>query len=234
VTGAITQAAVIHPLQLPLWIDLTAVVVGALAGAGVAVREQLDIVGVLLLALVMGLGGGIVRDVLLGLRPEAVTSPYYLPTVAAAALAGFLFTSLARRFGAMLIVLDALSAGLFTVVGVEKALLYDLPYVSAIFIGVAAAVGGGVLVDLIAGRQVEVVRRGPWNATAALAGASVYAGTAGAGAPSGISQAAAFAVVVAMRLAAQRWGLQAPVPADPARKLARRRSQAGEDPPADE
>ncbi|HXC85451.1 MAG TPA: TRIC cation channel family protein [Trebonia sp.] len=54
VTGAITQAAVIHPLQLPLWIDLTSVVVGALAGAGVAVREQLDIVGVLLLALVMG------------------------------------------------------------------------------------------------------------------------------------------------------------------------------------
>jgi hypothetical protein len=54
VTGAITQAAVIHPLQLPLWIDLTSVIVGALAGAGVAVREQLDIVGVLLLALVMG------------------------------------------------------------------------------------------------------------------------------------------------------------------------------------
>jgi uncharacterized membrane protein YeiH len=52
------------------------------------------------------------------------------------------------------------SVGLFTIVGAERALLYDLPYVSAIFIGVAAAVGGGLLVDLIAGRPVEVVHRG--------------------------------------------------------------------------
>jgi uncharacterized membrane protein YeiH len=233
VTGAITHAA-IHPLQLPLWIDLTAVVVGALAGAGIAVREQLDIVGVLLLALVMGLGGGIVRDVLLGLRPVAVTSPYYLPTVAAAALAGFLFTSLIHRFGTVFVVLDACAAGLFTIVGVQKALLYDLPYVSAIFIGVTTAVGGGMLVDLIAGRPVAVVRRGPWNATAALAGASVYACTAGLGAPTGGSEAATFAVVVAMRLASLRWGLQTPVPADPAQRLPRRRHQADEEPPANE
>jgi uncharacterized membrane protein YeiH len=210
VTGATTQATLIHPLQLPLWIDLTAVVVGALAGAGVAVREQLDIVGVLLLALIMGIGGGIVRDLLLGLRPVAVTSRYYLPTVGAAALAGFLFTSLVRRFAPMFVVLDALSAGLFTVVGVEKALLYDLPYISAIFIGVSAAVGGGLLVDLIAGRPVEVVRRGPWNATAALTGASVYAAAASLGAPTVVSQSAAFTAVVAMRLASLRWGLQTP------------------------
>jgi Glycine transporter len=135
-----------HPLQVPFWIDLTAVVVGALAGASVAARQRLDAFGALLLAVVMGLGGGIVRDLLLGLRPAAVTSPYYLPTVAAAALAGFLFASLVRRFERTFAVLDAISVGLFTVVGVEKSLLYDLPYVSAIFIGVSAAVGGGLLV----------------------------------------------------------------------------------------
>jgi uncharacterized membrane protein YeiH len=93
-------AALIHPLQVPLWIDLTAVVVGALAGASVAARERFDAVGALLLAVVMGLGGGIIRDLLLGLRPVAVTSRYYLPTVAIAALAGLLFASLLRRFGA--------------------------------------------------------------------------------------------------------------------------------------
>lgn len=73
VTSAAPQAPLTHPLQVPLWIDLAAVVVGALAGAGVAVRERLDAVGVLLLAVVIGLGGGIVRDLLLGLRPVAVT-----------------------------------------------------------------------------------------------------------------------------------------------------------------
>ena len=225
ITGEAARPVLLHPLQVPLWIDLAAVVVGALAGAGVAVRERFDIVGVLLLAVVMGLGGGIVRDLLLGLRPVAVTSRYYLPTVAVAALAGFLFTSLMRRFGTMIVVLDALSVGLFTIVGVEKALLYDLPYISAIFIGVAAAVGGGLLVDLISGRPVAVVHRGPWNATAALVGGSVYATAAALGAPTGVSQAATFSVVVAMRLASLRWGLQTPLPADLGQKLAPRRHQ---------
>ena len=222
VAGVAARVALIHPLQVPLWIDLAAVVVGALAGAAVAARERFDVVGALLLAVVMGLGGGIIRDLLLGLRPVAVTSRYYLPAAAVAALAGLLFASLLRRFGATIVVLEALSAALFTVVGVEKALLYHLPYASAIFIGVCAAVGGSVLADLISGRPVEVVRHGPWNATAALAGASVYAVTAALGAPAGVSQAAAFAVVVAMRLAALRWGLQTPLPDDVSQRLAAR------------
>jgi uncharacterized membrane protein YeiH len=231
VTGAATRAALVHPLQVPLWIDLTAVAVGALAGAGVAARERLDVVGGLLLAVVMGLGGGIVRDMLLGLRPVAVTNRYYLPTVAVAALAGFLFASLLRRFGTTFVILDALSVGLFTVVGVEKALLYGLPYVSAIFIGVSAAVGGGLLVDLIAGRTVEVVHRGPWNATAALAGAIVYAATAALGAHTGVSQATAFTVVVGMRVASLHWGLQTPVAADAVQKLTPRDHQNDEGTP---
>ncbi len=116
---------------------------------------------VLLLALTMGLGGGIVRDVLLGLRPAAITSSYYLPTAVAAALVGFLFTSLVRRFKAAFTLLDVLSEGLFTVIGVEKALNYHLPYASAIFLGVITAVGGGLLTDLAAGRPVQVVRGDP-------------------------------------------------------------------------
>jgi uncharacterized membrane protein YeiH len=231
VVGAATRAALIHPLQVPLWIDLTAVVVGALAGAGVAARERFDIIGALLLAVVMGLGGGILRDLLLGLRPAAVTSPYYLPTAAAAALVAFLFSGLTRRFGKIAVILDALSAGLFMIVGVEKALLYNLPYVSAIFIGVVAAVGGGLIVDLIAGRPVELIHRGPWNATAALVGASVYAAAVALGAPAGLSQLVGFLVVVTMRLASLRWGLQTPLPADLGQKLTPRRRRGNEDPP---
>jgi uncharacterized membrane protein YeiH len=220
---------VIHPLQVPLWIDLTAVVVGALAGASVAARQQMDAFGALLLAVIMGLGGGIVRDLLLGLRPIAVNNRYYLPTVAAAALGGFLFASLVRRFERTFALLDAMSVGLFTIVGVEKALLYDLPYVSAIFIGVSAAVGGGLLVDLVAGRPVEVIHRGPWNATAALVGASGYAAAVAADTPTGVSQAIGFLLVVMMRLAALRWGLRNPLPADVGQKLTSRRAQGDED-----
>jgi uncharacterized membrane protein YeiH len=77
----------------------------------------------------------------------------------------------------------------------------QLPYVSAIFIGVSAAVGGGLFVDLIAGRPVEVIHRGPWNATAVLAGASVYVIAAALEAPTGVREAATFIVVAATRLA---------------------------------
>jgi uncharacterized membrane protein YeiH len=213
--------AVIHPLQVPLWIDLTSVVVAALAGAAVAVEERLDLVGGILLGVVMGLGGGIIRDVLLGLRPVAVTSRYYLPAVTAAALAGYLFATVLRRCGTPFAVLDAMATGLFTVVGVEKALLYDLPSASAIFIGVAAGVGGGLFADLIAGRPVGIVQRGPWTATAALAGAVFYVVLADLDAPTGFRQAVALAVVVATRLASLRWGLQSPARDDLARTFTR-------------
>jgi uncharacterized membrane protein YeiH len=232
VTG-LASHAVTHPLQVPLWLDLTSVVIAAVAGAAVAVEERFDPVGVILLAVIMGLGGGIIRDVLLGLRPVAVTNHYYLPTVTVAALAGYVLASLLRRFGTPFAVLDAMATGLFTVVGVEKALLYDLPDVSAIFIGVAAGVGGGLFVDLLAGRPVGIVHRGPWNATAALAGAVSYAVLANLDAPTGFRQAVAFAVVVAMRMASLHWGLQNPLPDDLIRKLTPRRHPGDDDAPPD-
>ncbi|HEY3881571.1 MAG TPA: TRIC cation channel family protein [Trebonia sp.] len=212
----------VHPLQVPLWTDLAAVVVGALAGSVIAARERYDVFGTLLLAVVMGLGGGIARDLLLGLRPVAITSRYYIPTVAVAAVAGLLFTSLVRRLRIVFTLLEALSDGLFTIAGVEKALLYSLPYASAAFVGVAAAITGGLLADVLGGRTVEAVKRGPWNATAALGGAVVYIVTAEVHSPDWVSRLAAFVVVVGMRLASAHWGLQTPAVPDVGEKIAPR------------
>lgn len=231
-TGAAASgSALLSPLHVPLWIDLAAVVVGALAGAAIAAREELDVFGALLLAVVMGLGGGIVRDLLLGQRPVAVTSPYYLPTVAVAALAGLLFISLMLRLRAMFVLLEALSDGLFMLVGVGKTLYYNLPSVSAIFVGVCAAVGGGILADLLAGRPAAVIQRGPWNATAALVGASVYVTANALHVDIALSQAVAFLVVVAMRLSSLRWDLQTPFPPDVAQRLTSLRRRSGEPAP---
>jgi uncharacterized membrane protein YeiH len=207
---------------VPLWIDLSAVAVGALAGAGMAARRRFDVVGVLILAALSGLGGGIVRDVLLAVRPVAVTNDAYLPTVAVAALVGLAATRLLDRWRSVVVTLDTFSIALFTLVGVEKALLYDLEWPAAVFIGICSGVGGGILVDLLAGRPVEVVHRGPWNATAALLGGLVYAVLAAWGAPTGVAEAACIVVVVAARLASLRWGLETPLPEDVGRALARR------------
>lgn len=77
------------------------------------------------------------------------------------------------RLTAALVLLETFSVGLFTIVGVEKALLYRLPYPASIFIGLCAAVGGGLRADTISGRPVQIVRSGPWNASAALASGCV-------------------------------------------------------------
>lgn len=208
------MATPVEALQIPVWIDLTAVVVGGTSGALVAVRQGLDFVGVLFLAVVMGLGGGVLRDVLLGVRPVALTDRAYLPTAAIAAVVGFFFATAVRRFGIVLHVLDAFALGLFMVVGVEKTLLFDLPAPSAVFIGVAAATGGGVLRDLLTNQPVEVVHRGPWNAAAALLGAVAYTSLHALGAASVVCEAVGVALCVGSRLLSVWRGWETPVAYD--------------------
>jgi uncharacterized membrane protein YeiH len=93
---------------------------------------------------------------------------------------------------------------------------------------VCAAVGGGILADLLAGRTAGVIQRGPWNATAALVGASVYVTADALHVDIGLSQAVAFLVVVAMRLSSLRWDLQTPFPPDVAQRLNSLRRRGGE------
>jgi uncharacterized membrane protein YeiH len=208
-------------LELPLWIDLTAVVAGALAGAVFAVRERLDVIGVLSIAVVMGLGGGIVRDLLLSVRPVALTNPAYLPTAFAAALVGLVLAPLVRRMTHVFTLLDGISLGLFTVVGVEKGLLFDLPRTSAVVVGVAAACGGSVLRDLLSGHPPEIVRRGPWNATAAAAGAIAYCLLSVAGAPIGWCETVTIVLTTGLRLLSVYRGWETPLPRDLAPSLTR-------------
>lgn len=211
--------APVAPLILPIWIDLTAIVVGALAGAALAVKERFDVMGVLFLAVLMGLGGGIIRDLLLGLRPVAVSDEAYLPTVAAAALFGFFFARVLRHLGSVLVPLDAFALAMFTIVGVEKTLLQGLGSAAAIFIGVAAATGGGVLRDIMSNRPVEVLRRGTWNAAAAMCGAGLYTLLRFVDAWDLLCQLATFVLIVTIRLLSVYRGWETPVPVDLTRRL---------------
>ena len=79
-----TSPASLH--ELPAWVDVMAMMVAAFAGAHVARRRRIPLFGVLLAGVVAGLGGGMTRDVLLGLEPAAITTWYYMPAVLAAAI----------------------------------------------------------------------------------------------------------------------------------------------------
>ena len=210
-------------LQVPVWIDLMAIGTGALAGAAGALRQRFDLIGVLLVAILMGLGGGIIRDLLLGLRPVAVTNESYLLTAITAGLAAIVMLRLVTRWVYLFSLFDALALALFTIVGVEKASLNGVPAAGAVLIGVAAGVGGGVIRDIVSDQPVEIMLRGSWNATAALAGALLYLLMRTLGSPVMVAEIAAFVMIVGARYSSLHFGWQTPEPGDLLAKVIRRK-----------
>jgi uncharacterized membrane protein YeiH len=146
-----------------------------LAGAAFAATKGLDVVGLGAMAVVGGLGGGMIRDIMLGTVPLALTNPVYLYTVAGAAVFGMFFGSAVERLHLLLAGISTISLGLFTVVGASRALLLDLPNGSAILVGMVTGVGGGILLDVLVGDvPPNAFRRGAPFATAAFSGAVLY------------------------------------------------------------
>jgi uncharacterized membrane protein YeiH len=173
-------AATAETLRVPATIDLAAIVIGALTGGLLAAREGFAVSGVLLLAVSGGLGGGLIRDVLLAQGPPvAMTNPAYLPTVAVTAAVTFYFSGWLSRLTRLLVGLDAVTLGFFTVIGAQKAQLAGLPSASVVFIGTLTAVGGAVIRDVLLAQRADIVQPGPYNAVAALLGATVLTILAG-------------------------------------------------------
>ncbi len=165
-------------VNVPLWVDASAVALGALAGAVAAVRRQFDLSGILMIAIVTGIGGGLIRDVLLQRgTPVALRSPWLLPTAIVAGLVIFLFSrtiaELHGRMAATIIVLDAVFLAVYSVVGTAKGLEAGLPAVTCVMLGVFTGIGGGLLRDVIMNVEPEVVRPGTLMALAAAIGCTV-------------------------------------------------------------
>lgn len=152
-------------------LDLIGVFVFALSGGLVALRARLDLFGVLVLAWVTGLGGGIIRDLLLGATPPVGITDWRL--VATGLLAGlivFAFHGRLRRLAErrsrrtglvtrLVKVLDAVGLGVFAVSGALKALQLGSPWLAAIVVGGITAVGGGMIRDVLVRQVPEVLRR---------------------------------------------------------------------------
>jgi len=160
---------------IPLWMDLVAVAIGSLQGAAFAAQfrdRRLDLLGVALIGIATGFGGGILRDLLLNQVPLALQSNWYLPVATVAALLGMLLQRLVHRLSVTINVLDAVMLGLFGALGTTKALAFGLPVVPAIFVGAVAAVGGGILRDLLLNLPISIMQVGSLYAVAAILGAT--------------------------------------------------------------
>ena len=216
-------------LHVPAAVDLAAIVIGALTGGLLAAREGFAVSGVLLLAVSTGLGGGLIRDVLLAAGPPiALTDQAYLPTVAVTAAVTFFFSGWLSRLTRLLVVLDAVTLGFFTVVGAQRAQLAGLPSASVVFIGTLTAVGGAVIRDMLLAQRADIVQPGPYNAVAALLGATVLTVLAG---PVGLAPLPVAAVVIVLvaglRVLSVERGWEAPVALDLPLRARRRLSRSG-------
>ncbi|MFL6061678.1 MAG: trimeric intracellular cation channel family protein [Marmoricola sp.] len=157
---------------LLLVFELTGIFVFAISGALVAVRKHLDVFGVVVLAGTTGLGGGFLRDVLIGATPpKALDDWRYLMVPVAAGLVTFAFHPALGRMERVVNVFDAAGLALFCVTGALKALDYGLSPVPAALMGMVTGIGGGMARDLLAGR-VPVIFSSELYATPALAGAA--------------------------------------------------------------
>lgn len=161
-----------HALTLFSIVDFSGVAVGAVGGALEARRHEqyhYDVVGVLGLAFLSALGGGITRDIILQHGPPlAFVDVRYLLVALAGGMVGVLFGSSAgprtRRF---MLTVDAAALGLFAVAGAIRALNADLSVLPALLLGVTTAVGGGSLRDVFMGRTPRIFERGEPYAIAA-------------------------------------------------------------------
>ncbi len=144
-----------------------------LSGGIVAVRKQMDLFGVLVLSVATGLGGGIMRDLILGHTPPATLNDWrYLATAAIAGLVVFVDYRQVVHWSRFITAFDAAGLALFTVTGTTIALNAGLTPVPAALLGMLTGVGGGALRDVLAA-EVPLVLRAEIYAIASLFGATI-------------------------------------------------------------
>ncbi|GAB2745671.1 putative membrane protein YeiH [Amycolatopsis magusensis] len=188
-------------------LEMIGLVAFAGSGALAAVQARLDLFGVVVVGLTTALGGGIIRDVLLGLTPPTTLRTWpYLAVSAATALLVFFFHPQVARLRRAVLLADALGLGVFATAGTSTALHAGAPVYTACLIGMTTGIGGGAVRDLLL-REIPLVLRKEIYAVAALAGCVLVGVGHLLRLPAGLVITAAAVTTVAIRVLAlwRRW-----------------------------
>lgn len=192
------------------WLDLFGIAVFACSGALAAGLRRMDLFGVVVLAFVTAVGGGTLRDLVLGDSPVFwVRDPLYVWVAVGAGLTTFAAAHLRRIEPGLLVIADAFGLAVFTVAGTRIGLDQAGPGVIAAMTGVMSAVVGGIVRDVLVNRVPLILRREIY-ASAALLGAVVLQVLDALGMQTALSAAIAGTMTLLLRLAAVRWQLHLP------------------------
>ncbi|MER6976823.1 trimeric intracellular cation channel family protein [Streptomyces carpinensis] len=193
-------------------VDLVGIFVFAISGALLAVRKNFDVFGIAVLAEVTALGGGLFRDLMIGAVPPAAFTDlgYFLTPLFATVVVFFLHPHV-ERIQAAVLVFDAAGLGLFCVSGTTKAYDYGLSLTSSATLGMATAVGGGVLRDVLANEVPSLLR---WDrdlyAVPAIVGATMVVLCIHYDALNPLTTGLAVVTAFVLRLLAMRFHWRAP------------------------
>lgn len=199
---------------LPVWTLYLAVVISGVAGATYAARRGFDVIGVLTLSVTTGLGGLLIRDILLARGPIVLRDSTFIWMAVVAAVVGFFFAGYIARFDRVLLALEALAMGLLATVGTDSALRAGLGALSAIVVGTIVATAGSLLRDILGGDAPQLLRPGVFLGVIALVGSILYVLIESIIREPLAAQIMVISVVFIGRLLAVRWDIETRPAAD--------------------
>jgi uncharacterized membrane protein YeiH len=190
-------------------LDLVGTAAFAASGAWVGVRKHMDLFGVLVLGVVTAVGGGTLRDLLLGdIPPFSLKNEYYIYIATTVSLVVFANRNRFGKFEKPLLYFDAIGLGTFVVIGATKTLDFQLGWLGAVLMGVMTGTAGGVIRDVLA-NQIPLILRREIYASACIAGGTLLVILEHLGTARPVAALIAAATVIVVRLLAIRynWGL---------------------------
>ena len=195
-------------------LDMAGTFAFALSGGLRGVERRFDLFGVVFLAYVASVSGGVLRDLLIGAAPPAAIVDWrYAALAVSAGVICYFFYAAVARLAHHIAVMDAIGLGLFAALGAEKALNFGLSPPMAALLGLITGIGGGMARDILTMRAPMVLHK-DFYALAALAGAALTAAAAHVGTPAAAATTLGAALTTGLRLTAMRENWRLP-PARP-------------------
>ncbi len=182
----------------------------AVSGSFAAMQKRLDAFGVIIVAFVTAVGGGTLRDLVIGDTPVFwIKEPYYTFVIIVGALLSMFFWKKVKRFKKTLFLFDTLGLGFFTILGIQKGLYHNLDAGSCILLGTFTGCFGGIVRDILL-NNIPIIFRKEIYATACILGGGLYFTLTALNIESSIAELLAISLIVLIRIVAVRKQLMLP------------------------